>query len=206
MLADGVGKAAFHLKPVVDRLADPLKRSSKLFMDKTSALVLDPERARRPKLDTTGCGPATSDLGAARIRPAGSTSTLPDARARLLKPSSPASTASCRWMAIPAISDSPSPPQGRRAPPEGALLGAGPTQTEGGLRPRRLRDRRRGPAPHRRVLRRRGRYPQHLARPAPVRPSGPHRVAGGGLRRLAAGATPQDLRQIPPGRKAGLDP
>ena len=32
VLADWVGKAAFHLKPVVDRLADHLKRSSKLFM------------------------------------------------------------------------------------------------------------------------------------------------------------------------------
>jgi transposase len=32
VLADWVGKAAFHLKPVVDRLAEHLKRSSKLFM------------------------------------------------------------------------------------------------------------------------------------------------------------------------------
>jgi len=32
VLADWVGKAAFHLKPVVDRLAEHLKRSDKLFM------------------------------------------------------------------------------------------------------------------------------------------------------------------------------
>jgi transposase len=32
VLADWVGKAAFHLKPVVDRLAEHLKGSSKLFM------------------------------------------------------------------------------------------------------------------------------------------------------------------------------
>ncbi|OIQ66471.1 transposase IS66 family protein [mine drainage metagenome] len=32
VLADWVGKAAFHLKPIVDRLAEHLKRSSKLFM------------------------------------------------------------------------------------------------------------------------------------------------------------------------------
>jgi transposase len=32
VLADWVSKAAFHLKPVVDRLAEHLKRSSKLFM------------------------------------------------------------------------------------------------------------------------------------------------------------------------------
>ncbi|KPP99074.1 MAG: putative Transposase [Rhodobacteraceae bacterium HLUCCA12] len=44
VLADRVGKAAFHLKPVVDRLADHLKRSDKLFMDETSAPVLDPAR------------------------------------------------------------------------------------------------------------------------------------------------------------------
>jgi hypothetical protein len=44
VLADWVGKAAFHLKPIVDRLADHLKRSSKLFMDETTAPVLDPGR------------------------------------------------------------------------------------------------------------------------------------------------------------------
>ncbi|TVS19693.1 MAG: IS66 family transposase [Gammaproteobacteria bacterium] len=44
VLADWVGKAAFHLKPVVDRLAEHLKRSDKLFMDETTAPVLDPGR------------------------------------------------------------------------------------------------------------------------------------------------------------------
>jgi len=44
VLADWVGKAAFHLKPVVDRLAVHLKRSGKLFMDETTAPVLDPGR------------------------------------------------------------------------------------------------------------------------------------------------------------------
>ncbi len=36
VLADWVGKAAFHLKPVVDRLAEDLKRSGKLFMPSRS--------------------------------------------------------------------------------------------------------------------------------------------------------------------------
>ena len=45
-LAGWVGKASFHLRPVVDRLAEHLKRSSKLFMDETRALVLDPGRGR----------------------------------------------------------------------------------------------------------------------------------------------------------------
>ena len=41
-LAGWVGKASFHLRPVVERLADHLKRSGKLFMDETRAPVLDP--------------------------------------------------------------------------------------------------------------------------------------------------------------------
>ena len=45
-LADWVGVAAFHLKPVVDRLAEHLKTSTKLFMDETTAPVLDPGRGR----------------------------------------------------------------------------------------------------------------------------------------------------------------
>lgn len=45
-LADWVGVAAFHLRPVVDRLADHLKMSTKLFMDETTAPVLDPGRGR----------------------------------------------------------------------------------------------------------------------------------------------------------------
>ncbi|MDO6457900.1 IS66 family transposase [Celeribacter halophilus] len=46
VLADWVGKAAFHLKPIVDRLAEHLKRSDKLFMDETTAPVLDPGRGK----------------------------------------------------------------------------------------------------------------------------------------------------------------
>jgi len=45
-LAGWVGKAAFHLEPVVDRLADHLRSSSKLFMDETPVPVLDPGRGR----------------------------------------------------------------------------------------------------------------------------------------------------------------
>ena len=46
----------------------------------------------------------------------------------------------------------------------------------------------------------------HLPRPAIVCPSGPQCATGRGLRRLAAGATPQDLRKIPVGQKAELHP
>ena len=45
-LADWVGVAAFHLGPVVDRLAEHLKASTKLFMDETTAPILDPGRGR----------------------------------------------------------------------------------------------------------------------------------------------------------------
>ena len=44
--ADWVGTAAFHLAPVVDRLAEHLKGSGKLFMDETTAPVLEPGRGR----------------------------------------------------------------------------------------------------------------------------------------------------------------
>ena len=45
-LADWVGTAAFHLRPVVNRLAEHLKASTKLFMDETTAPVLDPGRGQ----------------------------------------------------------------------------------------------------------------------------------------------------------------
>jgi transposase len=45
-LADWVGRAGFHLAPIVDRMAELLKRSSKLFMDETTAPVLDPGRGK----------------------------------------------------------------------------------------------------------------------------------------------------------------
>lgn len=45
-LSDWVGKAAFHLGPVVDRLADHVRAGPRLFMDETTAPVLDPGRGR----------------------------------------------------------------------------------------------------------------------------------------------------------------
>ena len=45
-LADWVGRASWHLAPVVERMAVHLKRSGKLFMDETVAPVLDPGRGR----------------------------------------------------------------------------------------------------------------------------------------------------------------
>lgn len=45
-LADWVGKAAFLLRPVHERLFESLKASAKLFADETTAPVLDPGRGR----------------------------------------------------------------------------------------------------------------------------------------------------------------
>ena len=45
-LADWVGRAAFLLRPVHQRLLDKLKASTKLFADETTAPVLDPGRGR----------------------------------------------------------------------------------------------------------------------------------------------------------------
>jgi len=45
-LADWVGRAAFHLRPVHERILANLKSSTKLFADETTAPVLDPGRGR----------------------------------------------------------------------------------------------------------------------------------------------------------------
>ena len=45
-LADWVGRAAFLLRPVHERLLETLKRSGKLFADETTAPLLDPGRGR----------------------------------------------------------------------------------------------------------------------------------------------------------------
>ncbi len=45
-LAHWIGAAGFHLAPVVERLAEHLRRSTILFMDETRAPVLDPGRGR----------------------------------------------------------------------------------------------------------------------------------------------------------------
>jgi len=45
-LADWVGRAAFELRPVFERLVKHLKASTKLFMDETKAPVLDPGRKK----------------------------------------------------------------------------------------------------------------------------------------------------------------
>jgi len=48
-LASWCGKAAFHLRPVVERMAEHLKNSQKLFMDETPVPILDPGRGKTKK-------------------------------------------------------------------------------------------------------------------------------------------------------------
>lgn len=49
VLADWVGRASFHLAPIVARMAERLKQSGKLFMDETPAPVLDSGRGQTKK-------------------------------------------------------------------------------------------------------------------------------------------------------------
>jgi transposase len=53
-LADWVGKAAFHLRPVAERLSEHLKASSHLFMDETTLPVLDPGRGSEAESKRSG--------------------------------------------------------------------------------------------------------------------------------------------------------
>ncbi len=80
----GSARQRSDLKPVVDRLAEHLKRSGKLFMDETTAPVLDPGRGK-PKLAISGPWPAMTGHGAVKIRPVWSTSMHPVGRARMPK-------------------------------------------------------------------------------------------------------------------------
>lgn len=69
-LAGWVGKAAYELKPVYDCLMANLKQSTKLFMDETTAPVLDPGEAKSKK-DTSGRWPVTTGQGAVMRRQGG---------------------------------------------------------------------------------------------------------------------------------------
>ena len=97
-LADWVGRAAFHLRPVHERLLDKLKASPKLFADETThpysiRVVVEPRRAssgRMPGMTGPGVGPT---------HPGWPTSTRPIARQSVPRRIWPASRACCRWTA-----------------------------------------------------------------------------------------------------------
>ena len=105
-LADWVGRAAFLLRPVHERLLDRLKASSKLFADETTAPVLDPGRGRT-KTGQLWAYVGTIELGAASIRPASPMSMRPTARQSGRSPISPASAAFYRSTAMAPTKCSP---------------------------------------------------------------------------------------------------
>ena len=110
-LAGWVGKASFHLTPVVDRLAWHLKQSGQLFMDETRAPVLDPGRGKtktgylwalaRDERPWAGLDPP----GVAFFYAPGRGGVHPRVSLRVLP-------ASCRWTATPATTRWPRPARG----------------------------------------------------------------------------------------------
>ena len=213
-LADWVGVAAFHLRPVVDRLAEHLKASTKLFMDETTAPILDPGRGRTK----TGYlwALARDDRGWGGVDPPGVVFFYAPDRGgqnaeaflrgfdgtlqldgytgynRLTratrKGGDPISVAHC-WA------------HARRKLKE--VFDRDSVVPEARLR---RDDRGRGSAPHRRVLRRGGRHPRHRSRAKALGTAGKNGAPRRCLRRLAAPATSARLGQVAPRRKAGLHP
>ena len=101
-LADWVGRAAFHLRPIRERILAHLRSSTKLFADETTPRVSIPEEGgRRP--GSSGPTRETTALGAERTRQRSPTSTRRTERRRSRSRISPASKASSRSTAMPAI-------------------------------------------------------------------------------------------------------
>ena len=99
-LASWVSKAAYELRPVYDCLLKNLKQSSKLFMDETTAPVLDPGRGKTK----TGYfwALARDDRPWAGEAPPGVAFTYAPGRGGKLRMIfCRASAASCKWMVMP---------------------------------------------------------------------------------------------------------
>ncbi len=109
-LAAWVGRAAFELKPVYDALLADLKRSTKLFMDETTAPVLDPGR-RKTKTGYFWALARDDRPGAETTRPASPSPTRRGDPANTPSTSSKASPALCRSMATPATTDCSNSPR-----------------------------------------------------------------------------------------------
>lgn len=99
-LADWIGMAAFHLAPVVDRLAEHLKGSGKLFMKRQRPCWILAGDERRP--DTFRRWLAMTAHGAARTRLAWSSPMPLAAPDRMQNRSCRALTAFCSWTATAA--------------------------------------------------------------------------------------------------------
>ncbi len=106
-LADWVGRAAFLLRPVHERLLAVLKSSTKLFADETTAPVLDPGRGRTKTGQLFAYARDDRPWGGTDP-PAWPMSMRPTARRSGRSPISPASAACCRSTAMAAIACWPS--------------------------------------------------------------------------------------------------
>lgn len=161
---------------VVDRLADHLKRSAKLFMDETITPVLDPRRG------TTKTGYlwalARDDKPWGGENPPGVVYFCAPSRV-----GENAETFRSGFDGILQIDGY----QGYNRLTRSSRKGGGPVQVahcwaharrklKGIFDPGRLRDRRRRLTPHYQILCRRGRYPRHPSGPAFVGPSDPYRA------------------------------
>ena len=168
-LADWVGRAAFHLRPIRERILANLRSSAKLFADETTAPVLDPGRGRTK----------TGQLWAyARDdRPWGGTDPpavayvyAPDRRRRSRSRILPASRAFSRSTATPAIARSPR--RATSASPSAGRTCAAASTNASSPKPRRSPPRRCNAS---RALCRRERHPRPRPRRTPRRPPGTSR-------------------------------
>ena len=199
-LAGWVGKASFHLTPVVDRLAWHLKQSGQLFMDETRAPVLDPGRGKtktgylwalardeRPWAGPDPPGvvffyaPGRGGRHAERFLEGFNGILQVDGYAgynAVAAPGKGVTRAYCWAHARRKLCEIP------RQPPLGG--------------------RRAGIAPDRGDVRHREADPGRARRGAPGRAPGTHRAAGQGVRGVAEAATRPRLTEVAPGREAGL--
>jgi transposase len=151
-LANWVGHAAWHLRPLHERLLGKLRHRPKLFADETTLPVLDPGRG----LTKTGqLWAYTAEIGhgAAPIRQASSTFMHLTAKPSGRSPISQASRGSCRSTAMPAMPSWPSAaPLSLRS--AGRICGATSTNSQRLARA----DCERGAEAHRRIVRHREGY------------------------------------------------
>jgi transposase len=182
VLADWMGRTGALIAPVVEHMAKRLMAdSTRLYVDETTAPVLDPGRGvtktgylwalARDDRPWGGGDPPGVVCFYAPGRAGENAETFLTGFVGILQIDG---YTGCNRLTMPSRKGG--------AYSGGPLLGTCTAQAAGNLRPRWIRDCRRWPTSHRRVLCRRGRYPWRLTWPASVRPSGPHRAIGGGLR------------------------